>query len=217
MAKLRFLFDYISPYSYLAWQRVPDLAQRHGLVLEPVPVLLAGLLDHHGHKGPGEIVAKRRYVFKDCLRRAAELGVPFRPPHSHPFHPLLVLRVTSLGMASERRAELVTRLFSATWARGLDVSSPEVVGRICGEVGLEDALEAATLPATKQRLKDNTDEALRVGAFGVPTLLVGDELFWGLDSLRDLEAHLAGEDPVAAADLEAWEAVEPSALRVPLS
>jgi 2-hydroxychromene-2-carboxylate isomerase len=210
---LRFCFDYLSPYSYLAWQEIPGLARRYDLQLEPMPVLLAGLLNHHGHKGPGEIPPKRAYVFKDCLRRAACLGVPFNPPFSHPFHPLPSLRVTMLDMDEERRLELVTRLFAATWAEGRDVSSTEVVGAICNEVGVPSALERVRDPVVKQRLKDTTAKAIQLGVFGVPTMLVGDELFWGTDSFQHLEGYLAGDDPVAATDLRAWEAIPLSAVR----
>ena len=210
---LRFYFDYLSPYSYLAWQEIPPLAQRHDLHLEPKPVLLAALLDHHGHKGPGEIPPKRAYVFKDCVRRAAALGVPFEPPFSHPFNPLSSLRVTMLDMDEERRLELITRLYAATWAEGRDVGSPEVVGAICNEAGVPNALERAQDPVIKQRLKDATTEAIELGVFGVPTMLVGEELFWGTDSFQYFESHLAGEDPVSRTDLGAWDAVRASAVR----
>ena len=210
---LRFYFDYLSPYSYLAWQEIPALARRHALRLEPTPVLLAALLDHHGHKGPGEIPPKRVYVFKDCVRRAATLGVPFEPPFSHPFNPLPALRVTMLDMDEERRMELITRLFRATWAEARDVSSPEVVGAICSEAAVPDALECIHDPIIKQRLKDVTTEAIELGVFGVPTMLIGDELFWGTDSFQFFENHLAGEDPVSTTDLEAWDAVRASAVR----
>ena len=210
---LRFYFDYLSPYSYLAWQEIPALARRNDLQLEPTPVLLAALLDHHGHKGPGEIPPKRAYMFKDCLRRAAALGTPFNPPFSHPFHPLLSLRVTILDMEKARRVELISRLFAATWAEARDVSSTEVVGVICDEVGVPDALERVQDPVVKQRLKDTVTKAIELGVFGVPTMLVGNELFWGTDSFRHFKNYLAGEDPIATTDLEAWDGVRPSAVR----
>lgn len=210
---LRFHFDYLSPYSYLAWQEIPRLAARHRLTLEPIPILLAGLLNHHGHKGPGEIPPKRSYVFRDCIRRASVLGVPFNPPSSHPFHPLLSLRVTSLDMEPNIREQLITRLFFATWAEGLDVSTPEVVAAICGELEIPDALERVQDPRVKARLKDATEEAVERGVFGVPTMIVDDEIFWGTDSFVHFESYLAGDDPAADADLTAWDAVKPTATR----
>ncbi|MEM8606241.1 MAG: 2-hydroxychromene-2-carboxylate isomerase [Myxococcota bacterium] len=210
---LRFHFDYLSPYSYLAWQEVPEFAARLGLELEPVPILLAGLLNHHGHKGPGEIPPKRAYIFRDCIRRAETLGVALVPPASHPFLPLLPLRVTSLDMEADLRKLLVTALFRATWAEGRDVSQPEVVSEICDHVGVREAVRRAGRPETKERLKSATERALAEGIFGVPSMLVDGEVFWGTDSFEYLERYLRGDDPVSRADLRAWDAIEPTAVR----
>ncbi len=210
---LRFHFDYISPYSYLAWQQVGDLARQHDLRVEPKPTLLAALLNHLGHKGPGEIQPKRIYMFKDCLRAAAQLDVPFVPVFSHPFNPLASLRATLLDMDDETRERLVTKLFAATWAESRDVGSPEVVAEICAEAGVPDALERIKDPAIKQRLLDANNEAIALGVFGVPTMIVDDELFWGTDSFPHLERYLAGEDPVRREDVESWLAVPATAQR----
>lgn len=212
---LEFYFDYISPYSYLAWQQLPGLVRRHSLELRPTAILLAGLLNHHGHKGPAEILPKRAYVFRDCIRQAAVLGVPFKPPFSHPFHPLPALRATTLDVPPATRAALITRLFDATWAEGRDVGSTEVVESVCDEAGIEDAFARVQDPEIKRRLKDATADAVERGVFGVPTMIVGGELFWGTDSLRRLEDFLEGRDPAADVDLEAWDRVEASAFRRP--
>src|SRR5262245_44781169 len=95
---IRFYFDFVSPYAYLAWTQVHALADRRGVDVAPVPVLLAALLDENGQRGPAEIERKRAYLFKDCLRLAHHFGVPFVLPPSHPFNPLLALRVSSLPM-----------------------------------------------------------------------------------------------------------------------
>jgi 2-hydroxychromene-2-carboxylate isomerase len=94
---LVFYFDFISPYAFLAWTQLPALAKRCRTTLEPVPVLFAGLLDAHGQKGPAEIPAKRRYLFKDIARKARRLGFPsISAPPAHPFNPLLSLRISYL-------------------------------------------------------------------------------------------------------------------------
>jgi 2-hydroxychromene-2-carboxylate isomerase len=210
---LRFHFDYISPYSYLAWQQVGVVARKHDLRLEPKPTLLAALLNHHGHKGPGEILPKRIYMFKDCARAAAQLGVPFVPVHSHPFNPLASLRATLLDMDDETREQLVTKLFYATWAERRDVSSAEVVAEVCADAGVPNALERIRDPQAKRRLLDASHEAIELGVFGVPTMIVDDELFWGTDSFPHLERYLAGEDPVRPEDVEGWLAVRATAQR----
>jgi 2-hydroxychromene-2-carboxylate isomerase len=210
---LRFHFDYLSPYSYLAWHRLRDFAPEHDLRVEPKPTLLAALLNHLGHKGPGEIAPKRIYMFKDCLRGAAQLGVPFVPVASHPFNPLASLRATLLEMDGDTRHRLVTKLFNATWAESRDVGSPEVVAEICTDAGVPDALERIKEPAVKQRLLDENHEAIERGVFGVPTMAVDDELFWGTDSFPHLARYLAGDDPVRPEDVEAWLAVRATAKR----
>ena len=210
---LQFHFDYISPYSYLAWQRLGDVAGRHDLRVDLKPTLLAALLNHWGHKGPGEIPSKRIYMFKDCLRAAAAWGIPFAPPFSHPFNPLASLRATLLEMDDGTRQDLVTRLFAATWAESLDVGSPDVVARICADTGVPDALQRIQDPAVKRRLHEASSEAIELGVFGVPTMIVEGELFWGTDSLEHLDRYLRGEDPVHQNDLAKWQAVPVTANR----
>lgn len=210
---LQFHFDFISPYSYLAWSQLGDFAPAHGLRVEVKPTLLAALLNEFGQKGPGEIAAKRAYLFKDCIRGAARLKVPFVPVHSHPFNPLPALRATLLDMDAETRLGLVSRLFRATWAESRDVGSPRVVAEICHEAGVPEGLERIQDPAIKQGLLSASREAIDLGVFGVPTMIVDGELFWGTDSFPHLEGYLTGQDPVRSGDPAAWAAVPPSAQR----
>src|SRR4051794_39152535 len=96
---LAFYFDFISPYAFIAWTQVHAIAERNGATVVAIPVLFAGLLDAHGTKGPAETPAKRVYTFRDAYRKAPRAGLPpLRPPPSHPFNPLLALRVASLPM-----------------------------------------------------------------------------------------------------------------------
>lgn len=213
---IRFTFDFLSPYAYLAWTQIHALAERHGVGVEPVPVLFAGLLNHYGQKGPAEIPAKRIWVWKDTLRRGLVLGVPFAPPPTHPFNPLLALRAV-IAAPDERKRALIDALFAATWgeAEPRGVEHAETVRAAASRTGLDpDALLARTQdPAVKATLRDNTDRAIAAGVFGVPTMTVGDEAFWGLDSLDHLERHLAGRDPLSDEVLARWKYVASSAQR----
>jgi 2-hydroxychromene-2-carboxylate isomerase len=204
MPVLHFHFDYISPYAYLAWQRIHALADRHGVVVEPVPVLFAALLNHHGQKGPAEIPAKRVYVFKDVLRTAAVQGVNLVPPPSHPFNPLLALRLTTSVCDPGQRRALIDRLFAAVWGGGPGVSNPEVVASLAAEVGIQDAVARASTPDIKARVRRATTQAVADGVFGVPSMLVDGELFWGVDSLDHLDRYLAGNDPLSHDLLSRW-------------
>ena len=214
-APLRFHFDYISPYAYLAWTQIHALAARHGRAVEPVPVLFAALLDAHGTKGPAEIPAKRLYLAKDAMRKARALRVPLAPPPSHPFNPLLALRISSLPLAPEMREKVIDRLFAATWSDGPGVTDPATVAKLVDECGVDGAhaIAAATTPEGKDRVRAQTERAVGEGVFGVPTILADGELFWGVDSLEHLDRFLDGDPPLDPVILDRWRAISPSAER----
>ncbi|HVH05073.1 MAG TPA: DsbA family protein [Myxococcota bacterium] len=166
--RIRFLYDYISSNAYLAWALLPKLAARYGAILEPVPVLFAGLLEAHGQLGPAEVRPKALWMARNNLRKAALLGVPLHPPAHHPFNPLLSLRASGLPLPDAQRSALVTALFTAVWARGLHVSEPDVVAAVADQAGLDGrALVAeAAEPAAKARLRADTDAAIAAGSSG---------------------------------------------------
>lgn len=213
---IRFYFDYISSNAYLAWKELPALAERHGCTIEPVPVLFAGLLEAHGQLGPAEIPAKSWWMGKNTLRKAVLLGVPLNRPAFHPFNPLLALRVSSLPLASAARTAVISALFDAVWVRGLHVSEAAVVERIGDELGLSGrALVAdAQQPECKASLRRQTDDAIARGVFGVPSMEVAGEVFWGYDDFPYVELFLAGKDPLDSMQWQQWtDPTRPSAMR----
>jgi 2-hydroxychromene-2-carboxylate isomerase len=212
---IRFYFDYVSPYAYLAWTQIHALAGRRGRGVVPVPVVFGAILDARGQRGPAEIPAKRAYLFKDCIRLAHGFGVPLVPPPAHPFNPLLALRASSLPMPEAARRALVDRLFAAVWGGGGGAEGPEEVARAASAAGLDGAqvVRDAGAPEAKALLRQQTDEALAAGAFGVPTVVADGELFWGVDALPHLERFLEGRDPVDADLVARWASLPASAVR----
>jgi 2-hydroxychromene-2-carboxylate isomerase len=196
-ARLTFYFDFISPYAFLAWTQIRAIAKRHGRELEPRPILFAALLDAHGTKGPAEIPAKRSYLRKDIPRKAARFGVQVLPPVAHPFNPLLPLRVSSLPLEPDMRERIIDALYAAVWSKRQAIDSAEAVFAVLASAGFDGAplIAAAQEAETKARLRTATEAAITRGVFGVPTIDVDGELFWGTDSLVDLEAFLRGEAP----------------------
>lgn len=215
-APLRFFFDYVSPYSYLAWTQLPALAERHGRPLELVPVLFAGVLNALGTTGPAEVRPKRFYIYKHTRRLAHDLGVPFVMPAAHPFNPLLALRVTAAVEDGEARRRLVSALYAAVWAGGGGLLEPERVGAVAASVGLDARalLEASQKQEVKEQVRRNTQELLALDGFGVPTVVVDGELFFGVDSLGHLERFLRGEDPLSREELERLRTLPIAASRV---
>ena len=193
-----FYFDYISPYAYLGWHRARRRLGARGISIRPRPVLFAGLLNHFGHLGPAEIPPKRAWIYRDVFRQAAADGIPILGPPAHPFNPLLALRVSSARVAGEHQQRVVETLFDQVWAHGRDVTDPEVVAAALDAAGCpgSDFVPRAADPEVKDELKRATMEALEVGVFGVPTLVVDGELFWGADRFEDIESFIDGKDPL---------------------
>ena len=214
MARIQFYFDYISHNAYLAWVRLQELAEERSLEVVPVPVLFAGLLNHHGQLGPAEVPAKRNWMLRNVLRKAADLGIPLNPPHTHPFNPLLALRASGSDLPPAKQTALVTALFRAAWEHGRDMAAVETVRAAAEEAECEpEALLAHARSAEgKQRLRSHTEQAIREGVFGVPAMLAEGELFWGYDELVMMERHLDGDAP-RIGDLGGWTAVRPAAVR----
>jgi 2-hydroxychromene-2-carboxylate isomerase len=215
-APLRFFFDYVSPYAYLAWTQLPALAERHGRTVELLPVLFAGVLNALGTTGPAEVKQKRFYIYKHTTRLAHDLGVPFVFPSAHPFNPLLALRVTAAVRDGEARRRLVSALYAAAWAGGGGLVQPERVGEVVASVGLDAQalLAAAQTPEVKDQVRRNTEELLALDGFGVPTLVADGELFFGVDSLGHLDRFLRGADPLTREELERLRTLPVAASRI---
>jgi len=116
---IQFYFDPISPYAWLASSQIARIESVTGQQVEFVPILFAGLLKAHGHKGPAEIPAKRDYTFKDVLRRASAYGLTVEGPPSHPFNPLLALRACVAVDDLEMRKRFAIELMRLGYYRSL--------------------------------------------------------------------------------------------------
>ena len=206
--RVSWLFDVISPFSYLAFPRLEELPA--GIELQMVPVLLAALLDHFGQRGPAEIPSKRRFTYRFVLWRARRLGLPLRMPPAHPFNPLAALRLIIAAGSNRDAAGTVLR---AVFGEGRDVSDPAVIAELATQLGVADAPAALADPAIKQRLRDNTQWALSRGVFGVPTLMIADELFWGHDAIDMALDYLKQPQAFADADMRSIDSLPIAATR----
>jgi 2-hydroxychromene-2-carboxylate isomerase len=184
-------FDFISPYAYLAWATL----KRRGEPLMLRPILFAALLKHGGQLGPAEIPAKRRWLMKDSLRFARRHGLPFGFPASHPFRPLTALRISQLEVAGDDQPRVVEALFEHGWVHGGEMGDDDAIAEALNGAGLDGRalVGRASDPSVKASLVQATDAAIALGVFGVPTLEIAGELFWGADRLDDAFAHRSGE------------------------
>lgn len=170
-------FDFVSPFAYLQSERLALLPPRVSIRFRPV--LFAGLLNANGQKGPAEITAKRTFSYRFVVWQARKLGIPLKFPHEHPFNPLPLLR---LAIACDCAPDAVHRIFRFVWKDGRLPDLPIEWAELTHDLALPDADARIASPEVKDELRRNTDEAIARGVFGVPTLAVGDELFWGVDA-----------------------------------
>ncbi len=183
MKKADWYFDFLSPYAYFAFIQLDRLSPR--LQIQYRPVLFAGLLNHWGQKGPVEIPAKRVWTYRWCAWWAAENGIAYRTPAAHPFNPLPYLR---LALATGNSRMAIGRIFEAVWTTGRDPNDPVAFAALAASLQIDLARLGST--QIKDALRVETDQALARGVFGVPTLIVDDELFWGADAMSMIEAYL---------------------------
>jgi 2-hydroxychromene-2-carboxylate isomerase len=191
MKHITFYLDFISPYAYLAFERLPQALEGLSYEVDYRPLLFAGLLKHHGQLGPAEIPAKRDWTYRQVSWLGHQAGVPLQMPAVHPFNPLTLLRLAiACGEGGSANRHTCETIFRHVWNGGAD---PNEDARL-------QALRQQLAPArdigsdgVKAELKANTEQAIARGAFGVPALLVDDRLFWGLDALPMLRAYLEGD------------------------
>ena len=195
MKKADWYFDFISPYAYIGLARLERFSQE--LDIRHRPVLFAGLLNHWEQKGPAEIPPKRVWTFRYCTWLAARQGIPMRAPAVHPFNPLPYLR---LSIAAGNTPDAIRRIFAALWTTGGDPADERAFAELARSLGIDPARLGDQ--AIKDALRLATDQAIARGVFGVPTLIIDDELFWGADAMDFVEDYLSDPGIIATAEMK---------------
>jgi 2-hydroxychromene-2-carboxylate isomerase len=171
-------FDYISPFAYLAFEQLERLPPEVEVSFRPT--LFAGLLKAWDHKGPAEIEPKRIFTYQHSQWLANKLGVPLVYPRAHPFNPLPYLRL-SLALDCER--SVIARIFRSIWSTGAEIGSEAHIAQLQADLGIAAIGPLVDDPSVKARLRENVEEAVSRGVFGVPTITSAEHLFWGLDAI----------------------------------
>lgn len=191
MKHIIFHFDFISPYAYLAFERLPEALQGLSYNVSYRPALLGALLKHHGQLGPAEIPAKRAWTYRHVLWLGHAHGIPIQMPASHPYNPLLHLRLALATTASGDISRFVTEtIFRDVWRTGAEAGDAARLALLAGRLPLVRDMGGDEV---KAQLKANTNESIASGVFGVPAYEVDGRLFWGFDGLAMLRASLDGD------------------------
>jgi 2-hydroxychromene-2-carboxylate isomerase len=216
MIRLRFWFDPISPYAWLAFQRLPQLLAGQSVCVDYQPVLFAGLLKHWGQLGPAEIAPKRDWTWRQVTWLAQRDAVPFVAPAHHPYNPLGLLRLL-LACAPEggtpSRHSCAT-LLQAVWTTGRAPDDPALLADLSAQLA---PVRDPGGESVKTALRAAGEAAIASGVFGVPTLeVLGDvaqagaqagRLYWGQDGLDMFAAALQGDAWLAG---DGWHQATPA-------
>ena len=193
-APIDFYFDFYSPYGYLASTRIDEIAARHGREVVWRPFLLGPAFVATGHRPLTDTPLMGDYVARDFARSARLLGVPFRMPEEFPKAALAPARAYYwlFDDSPEVARALAKAVYHATFGEGRDGSRPELVAELAAGFGVdpEELLTAIGRPDVKERLKSETEAAMKRGVFGSPYIFVDGEPFWGNDRMDQVERWL---------------------------
>jgi 2-hydroxychromene-2-carboxylate isomerase len=178
-------FDFISPFAYLQLERIGRLRAR--IEITPLPIVFGAILKHHGQLGPAEIRGKREFTYRFAQWTAEREGIAFRFPPAHPFNPIAALR---LAIAAGTTWPAITAIFEHIWKHGRAGDEAESLADVGRALGIDDVAAAIAREDVRTALRTNTESAIAAGVFGVPTLRIGGELFWGNDATALIEDWL---------------------------
>jgi 2-hydroxychromene-2-carboxylate isomerase len=198
MTDVIFYFDFGSPNAYLAHKVIPGIEQRTGATFAYVPALLGGIFKATGNQSPAQafagIPSKLAYEAKETRRFVKKHGITEYAMNPHfPVNTLQIMRGAVAAQELGVFEAYVDAVYRTMWVQGLKMDDPAVIRQAFEDAGLpaDRLIELMGDAAVKAKLIENTEAAVAKGVFGSPSFLVGDELFFGKDRLRDVEEEVA--------------------------
>lgn len=196
--EMEFYFDYLSPHAYLCWPQLKELSERYRVPLHARPISLVGLCEHWEDQSFYNIPGEKNFVFRDCLRAATLLGLPFNPPRVHPFNSYFLLRASLLENAQAAQTKMIDLIWQELWGKGGNIKNVATLLELAQAQGICAAtfLVQSESEVSRKLLAIKTDEAIEKGIFRAPSVLIGEELFYGHEQIPLIELYLRGEDPL---------------------
>ncbi|MDH0712479.1 2-hydroxychromene-2-carboxylate isomerase [Acinetobacter johnsonii] len=194
MKTVEFYFDLGSPYSYLAYYRLLQIAEQQEIQIVYKPILLGGVFKATGNRSPIEIPVKGVYSILDMQRWAEYYQIPMQMNPHFPMNTLTLMRIlTGVQLLHLEKFEQVLKLlFDAMFGTPQNLNEPTVLAEVLEPSGfsVEDIMSMVQSDVVKQKLITETEQAIQRGIFGAPTFFVGDEMYWGQDRLHFVEQAL---------------------------
>jgi 2-hydroxychromene-2-carboxylate isomerase len=200
MKEIHFYFDVISPYAWLAFQALPKSLEGISHTVRYHPVVFGAMLKHHGQLGPAEMPGKRDWTYRQVMWLAKQQGTVLQMPASHPFNSLALQRMAvATSPKGEPARDVVEAIFKHVWCSGLEATDEARIAELqkhltqmvqISQPGFQIDIQS---PEVKQQLLQQTQAAIDLGLFGVPSMVVDGQVFWGQDALPMLRAYLEGD------------------------
>ncbi len=189
---VEFYYDFSSPYTYIASERIEAICQDNGATLVWKPFLLGGVFNEIGSTPAVQIDNKIRYLRQDTVNCAEYYGVPFNYPEVFPLNSVRSMRGAFAASEQNKLVEYNHLMFRLYFVEGSDLSRPEVLGEAVGTIDIEPEWFLARIAEQdiKDMLRDETTTAIERGVFGAPTIFVDDKMYWGNDRLDFLNRYL---------------------------
>lgn len=197
MAQIDYFFATLSPYCYLAGQRLEEVAAKHGATINYKPFDIVAAFSRTGGTPPKDRhISRQEYRAQELPRQARKLGMAFNlkpahwPTNGAPAAYAFIAAQNAGGGDLGLLAHAITR---AVWAEEKDIAQDDVIRACLTEAGFDPALADSGLLEGAETYARNLEEAVERGVFGAPFYIVGDERFWGQDRIADIDAHLSGD------------------------
>ncbi|MFT5573718.1 MAG: 2-hydroxychromene-2-carboxylate isomerase [Cryomorphaceae bacterium] len=189
---IELIFDFVSPNAYLIWQPLKALAEEHGATIDVTPVFLGGMHKLTGNAPPmirdAEVKGKNEYAMLEMTRFIKKHGLhKWQMNPGFPFNSIALQRML-IAVGPERRADLIDALLAGIWEQKMNVTDLAAMGKLLQDGGFnpQDLMVMTQKPEIKQELVDNTQRAVDRGGFGIPTIFVGDQMFFGKERLGQI-------------------------------
>lgn len=192
--KVEFYYDFSSPYTYIASERIEQICEDNGAELEWKPFLLGGVFNAIGLTPAVQIDNKFNFLKKDVIQSAEFYGVELNFPELFPLNSVRSMRGAFAAQEKGKLLEYNHEMFKLYWTEGIDLSKADIIGETVSKIGIDTEwfVNRIAEQEIKDMLRDETNIAIERGVFGAPTIFVDDQMYWGNDRLDFLDRYLKG-------------------------
>tara|TARA_B100001029_G_scaffold176519_1_gene179559 strand:- start:637 stop:1224 length:588 start_codon:yes stop_codon:yes gene_type:complete len=183
---LDFYFDFVSPYSFLAYKEIKKIQKKNVIKINYKPILLGGLHNLHKITAPAFIPAKDKYMVKDCKVIAEKKRIKFKFNSYFPIKTVDLMRGVFIAREDEFEIYYIEKIFDSIWKFGLNMNDQNIIEKILKNINInpKNFFLRTSSQSVKNLLRKRTNEAFDKGIFGAPTFLVNNKIYWGQDRLE---------------------------------